>query len=135
MKILRSDHLYSELTYKIIGASIEVHNTLGPVHKEHVYHKALEKEFTQIHLPFVSEKTLSVSYKGESVGTYRPDFIVDDKVIVEIKAVEFLPKSYETQLTYYLKGSGYKIGLLLNFGTIKLQVIRRIYEKEYQSKI
>ncbi len=134
MKLLRTDHLYTDLTYKIIGAAISVHNTLGPVHKELVYHKALEKEFRLIRIPFTTEKILSVRYKGESVGTYKPDFVVDDKVIVEIKALTFLPKASETQLTYYLKGTGYKIGLLFNFGSPQLVVRRRIYEKEYISR-
>lgn len=135
MKTLRTDHLFADLTYKIIGAAISVHNALGPVHKEHVYHQALSKEFFSMGIPYDSEKILPVVYKGDSVGIYKPDFIVDDKVIVEIKALEFLPKASEIQLTYYLKGTGYKIGLLLNFGSSRLLVRRRIYEREYKPKI
>lgn len=66
-------------------------------------------------------------FKNKKVGTYKPDFIIGNKVILEIKAVEFLPKSHDTQLTYYLKGADYKIGLLVNFGAKKLDVRRRIY--------
>lgn len=93
MKILRADHLYADLTYKGIGAALSVHNTLGPVHKESVYHKALAKEFSQMNIPFQSERTLTVTYRSESVGNYKPDFIIDNKVIVEIKALEFLLKN------------------------------------------
>ncbi len=134
MKVLRANHLYADVTYKIIGAAISVHNALGPVHKELVYHKALEKELAASNIPFTTETILPVRYKGTSVGTYKPDFIIDNKIIVEIKALLFLPNTSETQLTYYLKGTGYKIGLLLNFGAPKLQVRRRIYEKEYISR-
>lgn len=129
------DHLYKDLTYKIIGAAMLVHKQLGPVHKELIYHKALEKEFLDSKLPYTSEKILPVIYKGVSVGVYRPDFLVEDKVIVEIKAVVLLPRSFETQLSYYLKGTGYKIGLLLNFGTMRLVVRRRIYEREFRPTI
>lgn len=123
------DHLYKDLTYKIIGIAFEIHRELGPVHKEIVYHNALKKEFIKQQIPFSSEKIIPVKYKGDNVGTYKPDFVVDEKIIVELKAIEFLPKSCETQLTYYLKGSGYKIGLLINFGENSLKVRRRIYDR------
>jgi GxxExxY protein len=127
------DHLYKDLTYKIIGIAFEIHKELGPVHKEIVYHNALIKEFKLTHIPYFSEKTLSVTYKNSVVGSYKPDFIIDNKVILEIKAMSFLPKSSETQLTYYLKGTGYKIGLLLNFGAKHLEVRRRVYDRVISS--
>ena len=129
------NHLYKELTYKIIGAAISIHKELGPVHKEIVYHNALKQEFRLKQIPFSSEKILSVHYKGKLVGTYKPDFIIDDKVVLEIKGIPVIPKSIESLLTYYLKATGYKIGLLLNFGARSLELKRRIYEREFKSKI
>lgn len=123
------NHLYKDLTYKIIGAAFTVHKTLGPVHKEIIYQKALAAELTSLGISFKREVSLPVTYKDEKVGIYQPDFIVEDKVVIEIKAVEFLPPSSKTQLSYYLKGTKYKIGLLLNFGRSSLEVHRRIYDK------
>jgi GxxExxY protein len=120
--------LYEELTYKIRGAFYEVYNTLGPGFKEEIYHRALAKEFRLRKIPFVEKKRLIIMYKNEKVGIYEPDFIVDEKVLVEIKSVSIMPKIFETQLYYYLKGSHYKLGFLVNFGAEKLDMRRRIFE-------
>lgn len=119
--------LYEDLTYKIRGAIFDVHKSLGPGHKELVYQKALAKEFVLRRIPFVREKVLNVVYKGEKVGIYKPDFIIDEKVIIEIKAVPFLPHDAEVQLSYYLRGTNYKLGLLVNFGSKRVDIRRRIY--------
>ena len=124
---MKTKLLYQDLTYKIRGTVFNVYNILGPGHKESVYHKALQKEFTSQNLKFVSEKSLDVFYKDEKVGVYRPDFIVEDKVLVEIKALDFLAREAKKQLDYYLRGTSYKLGLLINFGP-ELKIIRRIYE-------
>ena len=125
----REDYLYEDLTYEIRGSLFEVYNTLGPGFKEIIYHQALRKEFTIRKIPFEEKPKLRISYKGEKVGTYEPDFVVDDKVLVEIKAVPNMPKVYETQLFYYLRGTNYKLGFIVNFGGAKLDIRRRIYEK------
>ena len=119
--------IYADLTYKVRGCIFNVYNTLGHGHKEQVYQKALEKELTSQEVPFKREVNLPVIYKDEKVGNYRPDFVIDDKVIIEIKAVEFMPKSYEQQLTHYLKSTNYELGLLVNFGTPKLQIKRLVW--------
>lgn len=119
--------IYADLTYRIRGAIFNVYNQLGYGHKEQVYQKALEKEFSEANLPFKREVSLSVSYKNEVVGSYRPDFVVDDKVIIELKAVEFMPKSFKTQLLHYLKTTGYQLGLLVNFGAPKLVIKRLVW--------
>lgn len=118
---------YEDLTYKLIGIAMEIHKELGPVHKEIIYQNALCQELEIQKIPFKREKVLPVNFKDKRVGVYKPDFIVEDKVVVEIKAVEFLPQKAEIQLSYYLKGTDYKVGLLLNFGSPRLQVKRRIY--------
>lgn len=121
---------YGDLTYKVRGAIFEVYNTLGQGHKEQVYQKALEKELKERNIPFKKEENLNVLFKGERVGNYRPDFIVEDKLIIELKAVEFIPKSYEEQLVHYLKTTGFPIGLLVNFGQPKLFIKRFLWTKD-----
>jgi len=108
--------LYGDLTYKIRGAMFAVHTALGPGHKESLYQKALAKEFEARGIPFIREEALSISYRDEKIGVYRPDFIVEDRVIVEIKAVPMLVRHSEVQISYYLRGTGYELGLLVNFG-------------------
>ena len=126
------DFLYEDLSYKIRGSAFKVYNTLGFGHKESIYQKALALELNKNSISFVQEKVLSVVYNNKKVGNYQPDFIVDDKIIIEIKAVPFMPKSYETQLTYYLKGTNYKLGFLINFGSQKLDIRRRVWTPNYQ---
>ena len=123
------DGLYKSLTYKIIGALYEVHNKLGPSHKENIYHKALAIEFKERKIGFEEEKALSVRYKDQKIGTYRPDFVVEDKVVLEIKAVPLITKVMLNQAFYYIKGTNYQLVLLANFGTPKLTIKRRIYTR------
>lgn len=122
-----TDGLYRELTYKIIGAVYEVHRELGNVHKEIIYHKAVAIELQDRKIIFVEEKSIEVKYKGIKIGLYRPDFIVEDKVILEIKVVPAITKAIQDQVYYYVKGTGYKLVLLANFGTSKVGIKRLIY--------
>ena len=122
-----SDFLYEDASYKLRGCVFNVYNTLGFGHKESVYQKALTDEFSKANIKFEREKTIPITYNGRQVGTYRPDFVIENTIILEIKAVEFMPKSYETQLVYYLKGTNYKLGFLVNFGAAKLDIRRRVY--------
>lgn len=122
-----TDLLDADLTYKVRGAIFTVYNHLGYGHKEEVYQKALAREFNDQSVPYEKEVSLKVIYKDEFVGSYRPDFVVDDKIVVEIKAVEFMPQSFETQLLHYLKTTGFPLGLLVNFGSSKLYIKRLIW--------
>jgi len=124
---MNTDGLYKDLTYKIIGCLYEVHGELGSVHKEIIYHKAVAIELSNKNIPFTEEKCLDVKYKGKRVGVYKPDFIIDDKVILEIKVVSLITKAIYDQVYYYVKGTKYKLVLLANFGTSKLGIKRRIY--------
>lgn len=121
---------YPELTYKVRGAIFQVRKTLGSGHKETIYQKALVEEFKKECIQFEKEKSLDVKYLDKLIGNYRPDFIVEGKVIVEIKAVSFMPKSFESQLIHYLKTTGYKVGLLVNFGGNKLFIKRLVWTGE-----
>lgn len=121
--------IYADITYKVRGAIFEVYNTLGFGHKEQIYQKALEEEFNKRNISYKKEKNLDVNYKGKTVGNYRPDFVVEEKIIIELKAVEFVPKSYEEQLIHYLKTTGFKVGLLVNFGQPKIFIKRLVWSK------
>jgi GxxExxY protein len=92
-----NDFLYEDLSYKIRGCVFRVYNILGFGHKEIVYHKALASEFLKSEISFETEKTLPILYDDKKVGTYKPDFTIENKILVEIKAVPIMPKDYETQ--------------------------------------
>lgn len=115
------------MTYEIIGAVYDVHKELGSIHKEIIYHKALAIELIERGIPFVEEKSINVTYKEKKIGVYRPDFIIDDKVILEIKAVPAITKAIKDQVYYYVKGTKYKLVLLVNFGIVKVGIKRLIY--------
>lgn len=119
--------MYEELTYKIIGCAMKVHTELGSIHKEVIYQKALEKTLMNEGVGVEREVNIVVKYESVSVGKYVPDFVVDGKVLVEIKAREIIPSGAEAQIGYYLRATGYKVGLLINFGAKKLEVKRRIW--------
>ncbi len=105
------------LTEKIIGCAIEVHRTLGPGLLESTYELALAVEFEINHIQFQRQVVCPVSYRGRIIGDYRLDLLVENSVIVEIKSVERHDAIFEAQLLTYLKITGHKRGLLLNFNT------------------
>lgn len=119
--------IFADTTYNIRKAIFTVYNTLGYGHKEEVYQKALAKELTLLNVPYEKEVPLKVSYKDDIVGHYRPDFVVIKKIVLELKATEYMPKSYETQLLHYLKTTGFSLGLLVNFGTPKVYIKRLVW--------
>jgi GxxExxY protein len=127
--------IFADLTYKVRGAIFTVYNELGFGHKENIYQKALIKEFGILNISYKQEVGLDVKYKGDVVGKYRPDFIIDDKIIVELKSVEFMPKSYEEQLVHYLKTTGYSLGLLVNFGSPKIYIKRLIWTNNQRGSV
>ena len=108
---------YPEESFKIIGAAMKVHAALGPGFIEKVYQDALAIEFREQGIPFVRELELHATYKGVVLdGTYKPDFICYDKIIVELKAVKELDDVHRSQAINYAKVAGYKLSLLINFG-------------------
>jgi GxxExxY protein len=119
--------LVNELTEKIIGAAIAVHKELGPGLLESAYEACLVYELAQSGLKIESQKPLPVSYRGVQVDCgYRIDLLVEDQIILELKSVEKIEPIHEAQLLSYLKLSGYKIGLLINFNVKLLRTgIRR----------
>lgn len=131
---IMTKYLYEDLTYKIRGSIFNVYNELGFGHKESVYQKALAIELDKKGIGYKREKALSIKYQDKKVGMYKPDFIIEDKIILELKAVKYIPKSHENQLVYYLQGTGYKLGLLVNFGSSPLTIIRKIWTPKLGEK-
>ena len=117
---------HKEITGQILNASFEVHNILGCGFLEKVYENALVYEMKQQRLKVDVQKEIKVFYKGAEVGLYVSDLIVEDKVIVELKAVDEISKIHQAQLLNYLKASGYEVGLILNFAKPKLEYKRLV---------
>ena len=118
---------HKELTEKIIGAAIEVHKTLGNGFLEYIYQEALSYELKRQNIVFEVQKDIDIWYKDLSIPKkYTPDLIVENKIIVELKAEKNLTDIDEAQLLNYLKASKFRLGLLINFGKNKLQIKRRI---------
>ena len=118
-----------ELTGKIIHAAYTVHNILKFGFLESVYQKALKKELVSMGLKCECEKPLDVYYKGDIVGHFVTDILVEDSVIIELKAVKALKDEHEWQLVNYLTATGLEVGLLINFGH-DLEVKRKICTKQ-----
>jgi len=115
-------------TYKIIGAAMEVHKELGCGFLEPVYQEALEREFSIQQIPFKSQPVIEISYKGRPLNKkYQPDFICFEEIILEIKAISNLSGLEEAQLINYLKATGLRVGLLINFGAKSLEYKRLVY--------
>ena len=109
--------VYSNETYNIIGAAMSVHRELGSGFLESVYQEALEIEFSRRNIPFVAQQKIKIQYKDVLLNQYYiPDFFCYDKIIVEIKAVSNVLPEHEAQIIHYVKATGKKMGLLLNFG-------------------
>ena len=118
--------LFKDLSYAIIGAAIEVHKTLGPGFLEAVYENALEIEFASHGIPFEKYKPLPVYYKDQLIGTYEADFLVDQKIIVELKSISVLNKAHEAQAHHYLAATCLSLAILINFGASSLEYKRII---------
>lgn len=118
---------HEEITEKIIGCFYEVYNTVGFGFLENVYSNALAVEFERVGLNFAKEFPIGVFYKGEDVGNYFADFLVEGNVIVEVKAVSCLCGKNEAQVINYLKGTGKRVGLLVNFGGDSLDFKRKAF--------
>ncbi len=110
-----------EITGKVISCAIEVHSMLGPGLLENVYEEALGHEFTLRGIVYERQKEINLQYKGKEIGRHRIDFLVEDEVIVELKAVEGMNKIYEAQLLTYLRAKGKRVGLLINFNVARLK--------------
>ena len=116
--------VYPDLSYKIMGAIFEVHKKLGPGFLESVYEKALIQELSSREINVETQKTIDLTYRDKKVGVHRLDLIVEDKVVVELKTVERFSVHHKAQLTSYLKASGYKLGILVDFSKSRVEYRR-----------
>jgi len=115
------DSELDELAHKTIGAAIEVHRCLGPGFVEAVYEEALCVELRARNIPYVSQVEVSVNYKGQKVGTGFMDILVDERLVLELKAVETLLPIHFAQVLSYLKATGHHLALLINFNVPMLK--------------
>ncbi len=129
-----SEYLYQELTSKIISCFYKVYNTLGFGFLEKVYENALLIELTKNGLNVERQKPIKVHYEDKLVGEYFADIIVDNKIILELKAVESLIEEHKLQLINYLKATDIELGLLLNFGK-KPEVRRKIFSNNQRKSV
>lgn len=123
------DFIYKDLTYIVRGILFEVKKTLGGGHKEIIYQRAIEEELLKRKIKFDREKQIPILYKNKKVGVYVPDFVIDEKIVLELKAIPFIGSTEKKQLWTYLKGSAYKLGILANFSQKELTIDRVIYDK------
>jgi GxxExxY protein len=121
-----NDFQHGEITEKSIGAAFEVHGVLGYGFLEKVYENALLAELCKRGVKAETQKAIKVKYKDVIVGDYVADLVVEDKVIVELKTEESYNKVHEAQLLNYLKATGTKVGLLINFGRRKCEFKRLV---------
>jgi GxxExxY protein len=112
-------------TSKIIGLAIEVHSQLGPGFLESIYHQALVIELNTAGIPFQSQKPLTVLYKKQVAGSFVADIVVENRLLLELKALDSILSVHELQVVNYLKATGLDLGLILNFGRSTLQIRRK----------
>ena len=127
---MKQEMTIDQITYKINGCAMKVHNTLGNGFQEVIYQRCLAIELERAGLEFVREKEHTIFYEGIDVGTRRADFIVEEQVVVELKAVINLEDVHLAQAKNYVVAYGFSIGLLINFGAVSLQ-FKKVFNKKY----
>jgi len=131
--MIKEEYKYSEITAKIIGCAMKVHNTLGNGFQEVIYQRALEIEMNKQGLYVEREKVMAIYYEGINIGTRRVDFFVEQKIMVELKAVTQLENVHLAQALNYLEAYKMEIGLLINFGNTKLEFKRLTIQNKLES--
>ena len=132
--MIKEEYKYSELTSKIIGCAMTVHKILGNGFQEVIYQRALEIEMKIAGIAFTREFEMPIYYRDEQIGTRRVDFLVDNVVSVELKAITKLEDVHFAQAINYLEAYNLEIGLLINFGEMSLN-FKRLTNKKYKSKL
>jgi GxxExxY protein len=122
------EHRYKELTHQIIGAAFDVSNELGVGFLEKVYENAMFAELSRRAISATRQKRIKVQYKGVVVGDYIADLVVADLILIELKHVERLTKAHLAQALNYLKATGFKLCIIINFGTEKIEYKRVILD-------
>ncbi len=132
--MIKEEYKYSELTSKIIGCAMIVHKTLGNGFQEVIYQRAIEIEMKLAGISFVREFEMPIYYRDEHIGTRRVDFLVENVISVELKAITKLEDVHFAQAINYLEAYNLEIGLLINFGERSLN-FKRLTNKKYKSKL
>jgi GxxExxY protein len=128
--MIKKEYKHSEITKKIIGCAMKVHSTLGNGFQEVLYQRALAIEMNKQGLSFNREMEMDIYYDSEHIGTRRVDFFVEDKVMVELKALVNLEQAHLAQALNYLEAYKIEVGMLINFGAPSLQFKRLTIEKK-----
>ena len=124
--------LYEQESYKIRGAVFAIYKEYRNYHKEKIYHNSLYNDLLKLGFKVEREKRIKVTRDGQVVGTYVPDLVIDDKTIIELKCKPKILISDRRQFWTYLKGSNYKLGFLINFGTENgVEIERKIFTKSF----
>jgi GxxExxY protein len=131
--MINNQYKYSDITEKIIKCSFAVHNIIGCGFQEVVYQRALAIELDDCGLQYIREQEMPLFYKDHHIGTRRVDFLVDEKVLVEIKAISKLEDVHFVQAINYLQAFKLEVGLLINFGSTSVE-FKRVMKNEYQLK-
>lgn len=131
--MIKPEYKYSELTGKIIGCAMEVHKALGNGFQEVIYQRSLELEFEIQRLNFFREFEMPIYYKQKQVGTRRADFLVENKISVELKAIIKLEDVHLAQAINYLEAYNLEVGLLINFGSKSLE-FKRVVNSKYKTE-
>lgn len=129
MNIIAEDILYKELSYQIVGLAMQVHRELGFGFSEKVYENALMMLLRQERLPALQQAPLSVYFRGEVVGDYYADIVIESKIILELKSVDRIIDAHRSQVLNYLKATGLQLAIILNFGKKKLEHERLAFTK------
>lgn len=123
--------LYKDLSYKLQGLFFDIQNDLGSGHKESIYQKALEKVLIGAEIKFTKEPSIKIySKKDEFLGLYRPDFLVEDKIIIELKAIKNIPREELVRVYDYLRNSEYELAYLVNFSSPRIYIKRYIFTND-----
>jgi len=130
--MINEEYKYSALTGDIIGCAMRVHSALGNGFQELIYQRALEIEMKEVGLDYSREQAMPVLYKNHEIGTRRVDFLVEDVIVVELKAIIKLEDVHLAQAINYLEAFNLEIGLLLNFGAKSLQQ-KRIINRRFRN--
>ena len=131
--MIKKEFRYSELTGKIIGCAMTVHSALGNGFQEVIYQRALAMEMAEQGIAFNREQTMPVYYKGHQIGSRRVDFLVEEVVCVELKAVIRMEDAHLAQAINYLEAYDLEVGLLINFGAKSLE-FKRVINKKFKQK-
>jgi len=131
--MIKNEYKYSEFTSKIIGCAMKVHSTLGNGFQEVIYQRALEIEMYDAGLNFIREFEMPIFYKQQQIGTRRVDFLLEEKISVELKAISELKDVHLAQAINYLEAYELEVGLLINFGSKSL-TFKRLANRKFKQK-